>query len=196
MSSSPFRRAAAGLSLGTFLAALIVVGSPLAAYAHDQVISTSPQSQEILEAAPAEVSMEFSDDILDIGATILVVDNAEKDWASGDMRVEGRTAVQSVAAEIPNGSYQVRWRVVSSDGHPISGTFDFAVGEMSTPAVAPAAENEPAPVATLPAATDSSTGRNDTVAPPLVLIGFGGAVVGAGIFLLVITLVKSRRRRT
>jgi hypothetical protein len=30
---------------------------------------------------------------------------------------------------MPEGSYQVRWRVVSSDGHPISGSFEFAVGQ-------------------------------------------------------------------
>lgn len=196
MPSLRSRRAAAWLSTSTLFTAFFVISSPLAANAHDQVISTAPASQEVLEIAPSEVSLDFSDDILDIGATIMVVDSGGEDWASGEMRVEARSAVQTVAAAMPEGSYQVRWQVVPSQGHPISGTFEFAVGQPSAPVAASGTASDPEPVATLPAAADSSADRDGTVAPPLVIIGFGGAVVGGGLFLLITTLVKSRRRRT
>ena len=196
MPSSPFRRATALLSFGAIVTALIVVSSPIAANAHDQVISTAPASQEHLDAAPGEVSMELSADILDIGATILVVDDAGKNWAFGDMRVEGREAIQTVEAEMPDGNYQVRWRAVSSDGHPISGTFDFAVGDAPAVAAAPDTAIEPSPEPSLAAATDSTADRNDTAPPPFLLIGIGGGLAGLLVFLLVIFLVKPRHRRS
>lgn len=40
--------------------------------------------------------------------------------------------------ELPDGGYQVSWRVVSADGHPISGSFGFRVGN---PAARPPAPN-------------------------------------------------------
>ena len=187
-------RLAAGAALAGLLAtALAVSALPSAAHAHDQVLSTTPASQEHLDAAPEEVSMVFTADILDIGATILVVDDAGADWAVGDMQLEGATATQTVDTAMPNGRYQVRWRVVSSDGHPIAGTLEFAVGEFTASTGSPGDGSTPAPEETLAAATDSTSGRNDPVAPPYVVIGIGGALAGIAVFAVVILLLPRRR---
>jgi methionine-rich copper-binding protein CopC len=168
---------------------LMVVGlTPTAASAHDQVLSTVPASQQHLEVSPQQVSMVFSDAILDLGATILVVDDNDTDWAEGDVQIDGSAASQGLAGDLPDGRYQVRWRVVSADGHPISGTFDFAVGEVS--ATAPAASAAPATESPLQAATDSGSDRNAVTAPSFILIGLGGAVAGFLIFVLILTLRK------
>jgi methionine-rich copper-binding protein CopC len=188
MSRSTVSRRAAVTLLGLLAGALIVGATPLSASAHDQVLSTAPASQEHLEVAPTEVSMVFSDAVLDLGATILVVDEAGTDWAQGDVRIAGSAASQGLNGDLPDGRYQVRWRVVSADGHPISGTFDFAIGE-----VAPAAPDRPASPSvapTLQAATDSDSGRNSVAEPSFILIGLGGAVAGFLIFVLILTLRK------
>lgn len=181
-------RLTAAALLGLLAAALIVGVTPTAASAHDQVLSTSPASQEHLDVAPTEVSMVFSDAVLDLGATVLVVDEDGTDWSANMVHIDGSAVRQGLTGELPDGRYQVRWRVVSADGHPISGTFDFAVGEVvagqtfepATPSAAP----------TVQAATGSDSSRNTVIAPSFVLIGLGGAVAGFLIFVLILTLRK------
>ena len=196
MTSSPRRRLLAAIPVGAALAALLVVASPTAAIAHDQVVSTAPASQEHLVEAPDQVSMLFTADILDIGATILVVDDSGRNWAFGDMQVEGREAIQIVDEGIPDANYQVRWRVVSSDGHPISGTFDFAVGDAPASTAVPAEQSQVTPAPALAEPTGATAERDDTVAPPFLLIGIGGGLVGIVVFVLAIILIKPRPRRS
>lgn len=187
------RRVVAGLALATTVTLLALAPASLAS-AHDEVASTAPASQQNLDAVPDAVSMVFTDDILDIGATFLVVDESEKNWALGDMQVQGTEATQAVDPDMPDGRYQVRWRVVSSDGHPISGTFDFAIGEVGAASDKPAAQGVPDPAATLEAATDSDATRNAVAAPPFVVIGIGGALAGIALFALIIMLRPRRKR--
>lgn len=187
MSRSPLSRLTAAAALGLLAGALIVGLTPTAASAHDQVLSTAPASQEHLDTAPTEVSMVFTDAMLDLGATILVVDEGGTDWAEGGVRIDGSGASQALTGDLPDGRYQVRWRVVSADGHPISGTFDFAVGEVEAGAFAAAT---PSAEPTLQAATESDATRNDVALPPFLLIGIGGAVAGFLIFILILTLRK------
>jgi methionine-rich copper-binding protein CopC len=193
MPRSSTRRLAAVALLALLAGTLSVGVTATAASAHDQVVSTVPASQEHLETSPTEVSMVFSDAILDLGATILVVDENDTDWAQGDVRIDGSTASQGLDGTLTDGRYQVRWRVVSADGHPISGTFDFAVGE-----VAEVDESEPeaaaaSAVPALPAATGSDASRNAVVDPALLFIGLGGAVAGVLVFIFILTV---RKRRT
>jgi methionine-rich copper-binding protein CopC len=193
MPRSSTRRLVA-VALFALLAATLSVGvTATAASAHDQVVSTVPASQEHLETAPPEVSMVFSDAVLDLGATILVVDENDTDWAQGDVRIDGSTASQGLNGTLVDGRYQVRWRVVSADGHPISGTFDFAIGEVDEVGTAEPAAPSSSTAPALPAATGSDASRNAVVDPALLVIGLGGAVAGVLIFILILTL---RKRRT
>ena len=194
MSRSTVSRRAAVTLLGLLAGALIVGATPLSASAHDQVLSTAPASQEHLEVAPTEVSMVFSDAVLDLGATILVVDEAGTDWAQGDVRIAGSAASQGLNGDLPDGRYQVRWRVVSADGHPISGTIPFTVSV----GVAPAEDAAPSASASVgfgaaentegAAITNSDAGTSDEASqstaagsgiPPWawVLMGLAGVAV-------------------
>ena len=129
------RRAAAALAL----AALAVLGPFVpAANAHDQVAYTAPAESEQLDTAPADVTMQFTDEVIAVGALMLVVDESGQDWVDGPMAIDGATVVQPLKTGLPDGTFDVRWRVVSADGHPISGTFRFSVGD-EPPAEAPGA---------------------------------------------------------
>jgi copper resistance protein C len=179
------RHAIAALLVGIVTCTFAALVTPTMAAAHDQVIGTSPKSGEFLDVAPENVSMEFTGKLLDIGATILVVDDSGVDWALGEKRIDGSSLVQPVDPAMPDGRYQVRWRVVSSDGHPISGTFDFAVGTVTSAQPAPSLRPE----------TDSTSGRNDTVVPPYLAIGIGGAIGGVLLFILITMLLPRWRPR-
>jgi hypothetical protein len=64
----------------------------------------------------------------------------------GDARVDPENAkavVVGLAQGLPEGSYEVDWRVSSIDGHPIDGTYGFVVDAPASDAGA-AAPEEPA----------------------------------------------------
>ncbi|TGO05657.1 copper resistance CopC family protein [Serinibacter arcticus] len=120
-------RVAAVLATAATLVALPLVP----AAAHDTLVSSAPAAQEQLATAPPEVTLTFSADVIEVGSAVLVTD-AESgasgtDHAAG-LTIEGRDVVVPLDA-LEDGHYDVRWRVVSSDGHPISGVIPFSVGD-------------------------------------------------------------------
>lgn len=89
---------------------------------------------------------------------------------------------------MPDAGYQVRWQVVSEDGHPIAGVIPFTVGDaepMETTS-GDAAET-PAPSAEQPDQTAESGG-----ALRVLLIGAGGAVAAVLVFVLIRFLRRPR----
>lgn len=104
--------------------------SPLPARAHDQLVESDPAAGSQAATFPASVNLTFNNQPLDIGATVAVVDIADKNYAS-DLMFDGNVVTARLSDGPADANYQVRWRVVSSDGHVISGAFDFGVGDTS-----------------------------------------------------------------
>ncbi len=107
---------------------------------------------------------------------------------------------------LPNGDYIAGFRIVSVDGHPISGEVDFTVAGSDAPAlVAPSGTDEDsasaAPEATEePLATDGTTATVTLTAQndgpnTLVVIGTVAAALGALALVTVVLLVAIRRNR-
>lgn len=108
------------------LAVLVVLAPGGTATAHDELLSSVPEDGATLEEAPEELVLTFSGQIAQVGAQLQVTDADGEDVADGDPVVEGTDLVQPLT-DIGSGDYEVVWRVTSSDGHPISGTFAFTV---------------------------------------------------------------------
>lgn len=112
-------------------AATLVTLPLVPAAAHDTLVSSAPAAQEQLVTPPTEVTLTFSADVVEVGSAVLVTDaelgTAGTDHAVG-LTIEGRDVVVPLDA-LADGHYDVRWRVVSSDGHPISGVIPFSVGD-------------------------------------------------------------------
>ncbi len=159
--------------------ALALVATP--ASAHDELIGSTPAADAQIDALPAELQLTFSGVLMDEpGATQLVVtDAAGTALAAGDPVLDGTRLTQPLAGSA-SGTVTVLWRVVSSDGHPVSGEFSFTVGDGS---VAPTGTQTPLP------------------GPPMEAVDMTwiwwvlGAVVVAGGILLVILLTRKRPSR-
>jgi methionine-rich copper-binding protein CopC len=126
MASATVRRAAAGAASVMALALLAVAGSAAPAHAHNSVIDEGPAAESTVTEDPGEVWIETNDVLLDIeGATAMdVVGPDDRHYATACPSVDG--AIASVAAELgPAGEYTVAYRVVSADGHPITGDHTF-----------------------------------------------------------------------
>lgn len=134
------------ITAGVILGLAVVLAHATGASAHESLTDSSPRSGEVLESGPSEIALIFSGQLLEDGAAVAVSDSDSYDWASGAPAVEDTTATLGLDQALPDGEYEVLWRVVSSDGHPISGAFTFRVGEGGS--------NDSAPHATDPAVAD------------------------------------------
>jgi methionine-rich copper-binding protein CopC len=119
------RRQLLSLLLGSLILAAATLGLAGPASAHDAAESTSPAEGAALATPPAEVSVTFSNKPLGIGSSFSVRDAAGTEWADGSVQIVDNVATQKLRPGGPAGAYTVAWRVVSSDSHPIEGTFTF-----------------------------------------------------------------------
>jgi methionine-rich copper-binding protein CopC len=152
------------------------------ASAHDQLTSSEPAVNEHLTVAPTEVILRFSQEVLTLGgssAFVTVVDSDGKEWTEGEPVVEGATVTVALKEAMADGSYEIRWQVISADGHPISDIVPFTVGQgAATETTAPPASAEAVPETEAPPA--SAEAAPALVLPEAlrpILIGAAGAVL-------------------
>lgn len=111
----------AGLLAGVVAAVL----APAPAGAHAVLLGTTPADGQVLAAQPAAVELLFNEPVRVTAVEVL-------DAAGMPLDTPARPVDTTVRAELPAGlaagTYVVNWRVVSADGHPISGAFTFSVG--------------------------------------------------------------------
>ncbi|RXZ68751.1 copper resistance CopC family protein [Agromyces albus] len=112
-------------------AALFALADTSPALAHDELIGSSPEQGEVLDASPEAIGLSFSNDIIEVGTTVVVVDHHGEEISVEEPVIAGSEVTVELPADL-SGDYQVRWRAVSSDGHPIEGTIDFGVGAEAT----------------------------------------------------------------
>ena len=160
------------------LAGVMAVAVAAPASAHDELIGTDPADGAVVETLPGELTLTYSGVLLtgDGATEISVTDAAGTDLTTGDPVVDGVRVTQALAGS-PSGAVEVAWRVVSSDGHPISGTFSFSVGDGSS--------------ATAPGEAPASDG--DAGAGELLPVWIAAGVVVV-ILLVVVTMLLARRR--
>ncbi|GGC14103.1 copper resistance protein CopC [Cellulomonas sp. APG4] len=107
------------------VASLLLLGwAPGQAVAHDALVSTAPGDGTTVEE-PDAVVLTFSADQLAVGAVVAVTGPDGQEWGDGAATVSGVTVAQPLREGLPSGEYQVNWRSVSGDGHPVDGTFRF-----------------------------------------------------------------------
>ncbi|MCJ8506159.1 copper resistance protein CopC [Kocuria flava] len=194
-SRTPARAAAAVLAAGALTGL-----TALPATAHDELTGVAPEPGTVLETAPEELELSFSGQIMDIGHQVAVTDSEGRSVTAGEPRPEGTRLVQPLSdAGTEDETYDVVWRVVSSDGHPIEGSFSYEVGDgAGSGTAAPedrgagedAAPAEDAPAAEARDAAGGTTGSD----VPLWLVAVGGAAVALAV-LGGVGLLSRRRGR-
>ena len=178
---------------------LLFAAAPPAA-AHDQIVSSSPEAGGTVSEVPEQISLTFSGEILtDFSAVIVeVVAPDGQNIASGEPIIDGTTVTQPVQPG-QAGLFTVRWRVVSSDGHPISSEHQYTVETLTVPTSAPAPEAtegqtpDSSPTATPAGDVHNGPSGGGEVFPLLAVVG--GAVVLGGALIVVLMVARERRRR-
>ncbi|WP_181276144.1 copper resistance CopC family protein [Brevibacterium oceani] len=108
------------------VAAMSVFAFAPAVSAHDQLVSSNPEDGAELDRQPEWLEMTFSGNIQEVGSEVTVVVDG-KDVSAGELTVEGKKLSVALPDDLKPGDYKVTWRVVSQDGHPISGDYSFTI---------------------------------------------------------------------
>lgn len=180
--------------LGSFVFAAAVLGLAGPAAAHDAAESSTPAGGATVAAPPEQVSVTFSNNPLGIGSSFSIKDASGAEWADGPVDIVDNVASQKLKAGGPAGQYTVAWRVVSSDSHPIEGTFTFTASSAADGAAPPAGSTAAATVPGMGTAepgvtaAPESTGSGEPFQWSIVI--FAAAAVG-----LLVTLAILARRR-
>lgn len=172
-------------------ASLILVGP--AARAHTELVDSSPQAGQRLTATPDTIELVFNERVEADLATVVLVPGEADDMTLGVIEGSDPTSLISRLPErpaMPPGRWTVSYRVTSSDGHPISGSFEFIVlaAEDEARGRGSAGAPDEAPV---PALDGDDRDKAPTVSPWLYAVL---AVVLAAMILTLAALSRSSRR--
>jgi methionine-rich copper-binding protein CopC len=125
------------------------VGRVPAAEAHNYLVSSTPEAGSVLTELPPEFVITTNDVLLDFGgentgsAGALEVQGPDDlYYGDGCVTVSG-PSISTAAALGPAGDYTVIWRVVSTDGHPVSNQFAFTWQPDAGQAVSPGSTTPP-----------------------------------------------------
>ncbi|NYF16346.1 hypothetical protein HDC37_001160 [Microbacterium sp. AK009] len=207
MNRSGLRLSPARAILGVIVALAAVFALPVAASAHDELLASDPASGSTVDQAPAAITLTFSGAVSqETGATVIEVTDA-----TGAALVDGSPTITDNVVSQPltpaqPGAVTVLWKVVSSDGHPISGELSFAVAEGAAPTPTADATVTPAPDAAAspsasaaetatatPSPTDTGEAASSTAAiVPWIIIGVVAAAVGGAIVYLLLARARGR----
>ena len=114
------RRAA----LAAALAALVF---PAGAFAHASLEHTWPSFRQRVEAPPAAVRLNFDQAVKVLPGAVTVYSAGGKVVSRQARSGADTHFVVTPVRRLPKGPYTVRWHVLSSDGHVVSGVFTFGV---------------------------------------------------------------------
>jgi len=167
------------------------------AFAHTKLTGSTPKAEATVTKLTTTVTLKFSGLIKTAGTTVVVAGPDKASYSDGAATAVDRTITQPVRP-LPVGTITVRWRTVSSDGHPIQGSFTF------TNHAAPPATPSPTPTAAATsAAPDSADEAFVSTAMPLIRTAEDGgssplgsiAAVAAAVVVFALGFAWWRRRR-
>ncbi|MFF1717903.1 copper resistance CopC/CopD family protein [Streptomyces sviceus] len=106
------------------------------ASAHAALTGSDPQQGVVVDKAPDQVSLTFSEKVALSDDSLRVLDPKGKAVQQGKpFEVSGTTYGVKLHSGLPDGTYTVTYQVVSADSHPVAGAFTFSIGAPSITSV-------------------------------------------------------------
>ncbi|MVZ99224.1 copper resistance protein CopC [Actinomadura sp. LD22] len=111
------------------------------ASAHTSLTAANPAADATI-APPTQIVLTYADPVQ--LPQVVLTDAKGGRHEAGKAQAVDNKVTEAVKGTLPNGVYTVGWRVVSPDGHPISGTYKFTVTGSTGAAPAGSAASAPA----------------------------------------------------
>ncbi|WLW53763.1 copper resistance CopC/CopD family protein [Streptomyces sp. YU58] len=107
------------------------------ASAHAALTGSDPQQGVVVDKAPTQVSLTFSEQVSMSADSVRVLDPKGKPVQNGaPTNLSGTTYALRLHSGLPDGTYTVTYQVVSADSHPVAGAYTFSIGAPSKTSVA------------------------------------------------------------
>ena len=184
--------------------------------AHADLQVSTPADGESLEIAPEEIRLTFSEELFEELVEISILDAAGDLYSTIEVEQTpppGTDVIFPWPTQAPPGEYSIAYRVVSADGHPVTGTISFSYAatavepstpepspsdstpsaESSTPAASPAASSPTASAPSPSSATESSTSSSTDSSSGTTLVVLG-VVLLLGVIATSAIIARARQR--
>jgi copper resistance protein C len=158
------------------------------ASSHDLLVDIDPKDGAVLTEGTFDAKLTFNNPLLVVAgesnAQLATKPARSNNWTEHEVSVVDRVLTARVILSEP-GPYDLRWKVVSSDGHPISGTSTFTLDGQAPEE--PSGESEPSLISPDPTQTPEDSSSS--------MVGFyiGLAMVVLGVIFAPIGLIIRRR---
>lgn len=143
-SMRPTSRPVSRLLCGLFtILVLLTLLTPTHLTAHTRLRSSEPAADAELEAAPREIRLRFSEPVSLPLTRVILLGPEDTPIALGGPVRHGESAeevVVPIEGALGPGLYLVVWHTAGRDGHPVRGSYEFAVAVGAAGALVPGAE--------------------------------------------------------
>jgi copper resistance protein C len=165
----------------------VTASIPPHADAHTELVEAQPAPGVRISGPVDTVRLVFAEPVVPELTEVAVTTTGDVALEVGRAAVSGPSVVVPVGRPQPAGSYVVAYRTVSSDGHVITGSFDF---ELERPAGSTTSVARPLSVDELAPSRDDSSSTGGTLSKAVAGVGVG---VLLGATLLRRRLLRDRR---
>ncbi|MER6831501.1 copper resistance CopC family protein [Streptosporangium sp. NPDC000563] len=135
------------------LASAALLGAGVPAQAHNVLISSDPKDGTELATGPEKITLTFDQPVRQGFAQISVIGPDGTRWEEGKTTVDRAKVSVGVKPLGSAGEYAVGYRILSSDGHPVSSKITFT---LTAPGPGASAQSSADPAAATPAAPVAS----------------------------------------
>jgi copper resistance protein C len=181
---------AAWAVLGTACAAVLVTAGATPAVAHTALKSSNPKSGAKLGKAPEAVELTFTEPLRGQLTRIAVRGPGDEEFQNGPPQVTSGTVSQPLRPLKSAGQYQIVYRVVAADGHPLAGKVRFTLTAAEASSASPAATGGAGATPSTQSfvnqsTTTDGTGTGDDISPwvlAIAVVALVACVAGAVLF--------------
>jgi methionine-rich copper-binding protein CopC len=166
-----------------------------AAFAHAELESSNPEANSVVGSAPAVISLTFGEKLMAIADQptanqIEVTDSSNARVNNADYQVTGEVLTVSLKPDLADDTYKVTYRVVSEDGHPIDGVYEFTVNGMARSGEATPMAVDDSPMPTL---YDAPVDKGPDGAAIGWSVAVGAVLIGGATFFLFRKIRSSKK---
>lgn len=202
MRLSPARRTGAvkALLVAISLFGLPVITSGARSVLHATLLRSTPAAKSTISASPSVIRLVFSEQVVPELSQISLTASGR---SSISLKVSNdphdvHTLIGPVESPLAAGTYKVVWRVLSADGHPVAGNFDFTlVGGGASPVAASSTTSPALPglvhgADSMPSHAGMTMSSPDEKPVPIVAsllrgLGLGALMAGVGLLFFGLT---------
>lgn len=151
-----------------------IFSMPLIGQAHTTLSTSSPEEEAVVVEPLDEVILTFGT-VIEQGS-LMTLESKGATYEFDEIVILDGVMTGTLAEELPNAAYTIRWEIIGADGHPIEGevafelNVDAAAEEPAAEETELATEEEPAVEAATPAAEEKAVQTEEDEGNPLITV--------------------------